>query len=65
MRKYIRSMIRAEGKRTKRKPSRWLKVAFDTRQNKIYGSKQRKFNQARGTHCFGLWRSRIALFAGR
>lgn len=65
MRKYIREMFRAEAKVEKRKPSRWLKVSFDTRQNKIYGSAKRKVNQAKGTHKRKLWSSRVAMFAAR
>ena len=63
MRKHIREMIRAEGKRKKLKPSRWVKVAFDTYQNKRYGVKIRKKNQAIGTHKKYLWRSRAAAVA--
>ena len=64
MRKYIRELIRQDAKKEKAKPSRWLKIAFDTRQNRIYGSAKRKVNQAVGTHGRKLWRSRIAMFAG-
>ena len=65
MRKIIRSMIKAEAKREKAKPSRWLKVSFDSRQRKIYGSDTRKVNQAKGTHKKRLWPSRIALAAAK
>ena len=58
MRKIIRNRIREEAKKEKAKPSRWLKVAFDTHQSKFYGVEQRKKNQARGTHKKHLWRSR-------
>jgi hypothetical protein len=65
MRKYIRNIIRQEAKREKAKPSRWLKIAFDTRQNKKYGVNKRKANRAKGTHKKNIWRSRVAMFASR
>ena len=65
MRKIVRSMIREDAKREKAKPSRWLKIAFDTHQIKKYGVANRKKNQAKGTHKKYLWPSRIALFASK
>jgi hypothetical protein len=65
MRKYIRSIIRQEAKTENAKPSRWLKIAFDTHQSKIYGVKKRKANQAKGTHKKQIWASRVAMFASR
>ena len=65
MRKIIRNIMRAEAKRDGRKPSRWIKVAFDTYQNRKYGTKVRQANQAKGTHKKYLWGSRVAMFATR
>ena len=62
MRKYIRSIMRAEGERRKTKPSRWLKAAFEFHQTKKYGQQRRKINQAKGTHRSELWGSRVAMF---
>jgi hypothetical protein len=58
-------MIREDAKRQKAKPSRWLKIAFDTYQSKKYGVDNRKKNQAKGTHCRKVWPSRVALFASK
>lgn len=65
MRKHIREMMRADARREKNKPSRWVKVAFDQYQMKKYGVDRRKRNQAVGTHKKKLWHSRVALFANR
>lgn len=59
MRKYIREIMRTEGKRNKLKPSRYVKAAFEQLQQKKYGVENRKKNQARGTHKRYLWRARI------
>lgn len=60
MRKYIRAIMRAEGKRQHLKPSRYVKAAFEQLQQKKYGVKARKANQAKGTHKRYLWGSRTA-----
>lgn len=65
MRKIIREMMRADAKREKNKPSRWVKAAFDQYQMKKYGVDKRKRNQAVGTHKQKLWNSRVTLFADR
>lgn len=65
MRKYIRAMMRAQGKKEKTSPSKWLKAAFHHRQTKKYGAKKRMFNMAIGTHKKKFWQSRVALFAER
>jgi hypothetical protein len=65
MRKYIRAMMRAQARKEKASPSKWVKAAFHHRQTKKYGAKQRTFNHAVGTHKKKLWQSRVALFAER
>lgn len=65
MRKYIRNMMRYEGKHKKYKVNRWVKAAFEAFQLKCYGADRRKANQAKGTHPKKLWASRVALFQSR
>ena len=65
MRKYIRNILRADAKKEKAKPSRWLRAAWQVHQDKKYGVERRKANQAKGTHPKHLWGSRVALFAQR
>lgn len=60
MRKYIRSMVRTEGKTQHLKASRYVKAVFENLQQKRYGVENRKKNQAKGTHKKYLWRSRTA-----
>ena len=61
MRKILRSIIRESAKQENAKPSRWLRVAFDTYQSEKYGVENRKVNQAKSTHKKSVWGSRIAL----
>ena len=65
MRKYIRSMFRAEAKKNKTNISRWVAAAWEYYKNGTVGATERKLCQARGTHKKSLWRSREALFARR
>lgn len=60
MRKYVREIMRIEGKRQKLKPSRYVKAAFEQLQQKKYGVEKRKNNQAKGAHKRYLWRARTA-----
>lgn len=59
MRKYIRSMARAEGTKRKLKASRYVKAVWERLSQKKYGVEQRHRNQAKGTHKRYLWDSRI------
>lgn len=65
MRKYIRSALRAEAKRRKQKPSKWVAAAWDYYQTKRFGAENRKICQAVGTHKKSLWASRVAIFASK
>lgn len=57
MRKYIREIMRTEGKTEKRSPSIWVRSAFHLFQQKKYGAKKRSFNQFRSTRKKYLWRT--------
>ena len=63
MRKYIRNIMRYEGKQKKYKANRWVKAAWESLQLKTVGADRRKANQAKGTHPKKLWTGRVALFA--
>ena len=65
MRKYIRNMMRYEGKHKKYKANRWVKAAWEALQQNTVGVNRRKANQAKGTHPKKVWSSRVALFASR
>lgn len=60
MRKYIREIMRTEGKHQRLKPSRYVKAAFERLQQKRYGVEKRKENQAKGTHKRYLWAARTS-----
>ena len=61
MRKYIRNLFRAEGKRRKATVSKWVRAAWDKYQCDKVGAERRKVNKAKGTHTKDLWSSRILL----
>ena len=60
MRKYIRSMLRAEANRKGVNASRYVAREFDRYQVNKYGEPRRRINQAKGTHKRKTWGLRIA-----
>ena len=64
MRKYLRSMMRADAVRLGVKPSRYVSQAWEKHMIDKVGMHTRMVNKAKGTAPKKLWKNRIAAMFG-
>lgn len=61
MRKYVRSILRAQADRKKEKPSDFIKHVFNKLQISKYGKIVREHNMLKGTHRKKNWEFRYQM----